>query len=299
MYGMQAFNGSKAAPETGTTPANAIGILESSANPLSSRTPSQQPLSDLRTRAAVNRPQRPIHSYSNTPQPPTPNPRNFYLLLQLLTRAAGNDPNILAILDKFYKDSHLQSSPSSTPKPLPPPHRMPLRPPSSRPHNHTTWHPEGTLIAHLTEHTAPINRVLPSPDHTFFLTASDDGTVKVWDTVRLEKNVVNRARLTHRHGEPGGAVVKVKAVCFVEGTYGVVSAGDDGSLHYYGIEYSVGTLTPKYGKIKVSKTYQLEQGEYAVWLESYRQGTQTTPLQSTTSLLKLTLREITSSSSSS
>jgi phosphoinositide-3-kinase, regulatory subunit 4 len=211
------------------------------------------------------------------------------VIILLLTCIAGTDPNILAILDKFYDDSRLPS-PSSTPKPIPQPPRQPLRPPSSRPHTHTTWHPEGTLIAHLTEHTAPINRVLPSPDHAFFLTASDDGTVKVWDTVRLEKNVVNRARLTHRQGEG----VKVKAVCFVEGTYGVVSAGDDGSLHFYTIEYSVGTLTPKYGKIKVTNTYQLDQGEYAVWMESYRQGIATL----LSMVWKLTLQTTNSSSSS-
>lgn len=30
---------------------------------------------------------------------------------------------------------------------------------------------------------------------------------------------------------------------------------------------------PKYGKIKVVRKYDLDQGEYAVWMESYRQGT--------------------------
>ena len=203
------------------------------------------------------------------------------LLTQLC--AAGNDPNILAILDKFYEDSQVVNDGSDNIKPVPiPALRQPLRQNTNRPqHAQQTWHPEGTLIAHLTEHTAPINRVIVSPDHTFFLTASDDGTVKVWDTVRLEKNVVNRARLTHRHEGTG---VKVKAVCFVEGTHVVASAGDDGSIHVYGIEYSVGTLTPKYGKIKVSKTYQLDQSEYAVWMESYRQG-KPLPSQSSQAIL--------------
>ena len=65
---MQVFNGSKAAPETGTTPANATGILESALNPLSTREYLQQPPSDvLRSGATTNRPSRPIHSYSSHP----------------------------------------------------------------------------------------------------------------------------------------------------------------------------------------------------------------------------------------
>jgi phosphoinositide-3-kinase, regulatory subunit 4 len=122
----------------------------------------------------------------------------------------------------------------------------------------------------LTEHQGPINRVVVAPDQTFFATCSDDGTVKIWDTARLEKNVVNRARQTFRHE---GAAVKVKALCIIDKTYCLASAGDDGSIYVFKVEYSQGPLTPKYGKIKVLRKHNLEQGEYAMWMESYRQGT--------------------------
>jgi phosphoinositide-3-kinase regulatory subunit 4 len=147
--------------------------------------------------------------------------------------------------------------------------RQPLRLNNNRPHALQNWHPEGTLISHFTEHQGPINRVIVAPDHNFFVTCSDDGTIKIWDTVRLEKNVVNRARLTHRHEGTG---VKIKAVCFIDNTHCIASAGDDGSIHLFKVEYSQGTLMPKYGKIKVVRKYDLDQGEYAVWMESYRQG---------------------------
>lgn len=182
---------------------------------------------------------------------------------------AGNDPHILDLLQKFYEDSFFEDGPDFG-KPLPlPATRQPLRLNNNRPHALQNWHPEGTLIAHLTEHQGPVNRVVVAPDHNFFATCSDDGTVKIWDTIRLEKNVVNRARLTYRHE---GTEVKVKNICFIDNTHCIASAGNDGSIHLFKVDYSEGTLTPKYGKIKVIKKHALEQGEYAVWMESYRQG---------------------------
>ena len=173
------------------------------------------------------------------------------------------------MLDKFYDDSFFEDGPDFG-KPLPlPAIRQPFKLNNNRPHTLQNWHPEGTLIAHLTEHQGPINRVVVAPDHNFFVTCSDDGTVKVWDTIRLEKNVVNRARLTHRHEGTG---VKIKAMCFVNNTHCVASAGDDGSINLFKVDYSLGTMTPKYGKIKVIRKYSLEPGEHGVWMESYRQG---------------------------
>ena len=64
-----------------------------------------------------------------------------------------------------------------------------------------------------------------SPDHIFLVSSSDDKTVKVWDTARLERNVTSKPRLsyTQHHG-------KVKAVCMLEGVHCFASAADDGSL---------------------------------------------------------------------
>jgi outer membrane protein assembly factor BamB len=51
-----------------------------------------------------------------------------------------------------------------------------------------------------------VNVIKVSSDQTFFVSGSDDGkktfsgnigTVKIWDTRRLEKNVVNTPRLSH------------------------------------------------------------------------------------------------------
>uniref|UniRef100_A0A667Z7L3 non-specific serine/threonine protein kinase n=1 Tax=Myripristis murdjan TaxID=586833 RepID=A0A667Z7L3_9TELE len=48
------------------------------------------------------------------------------------------------------------------------------------------WHPKGLLVAHLHEHKAAVNRIRVSDEHSIFATASNDGTVKVWDSQKME-----------------------------------------------------------------------------------------------------------------
>lgn len=55
----------------------------------------------------------------------------------------------------------------------------------------------GTLVAHFTEHTAGINQLAISWDNLLFASCSDDGSVKIWDCFRLERNVTNRSRATY------------------------------------------------------------------------------------------------------
>ena len=59
----------------------------------------------------------------------------------------------------------------------------------------------GLLISNFTEHTDAVTKLALSPDHNFFVSGSNDGTVKVWDCQRLEKNVTNRSRTSHVLGE--------------------------------------------------------------------------------------------------
>ncbi|CDQ91270.1 unnamed protein product [Oncorhynchus mykiss] len=48
------------------------------------------------------------------------------------------------------------------------------------------WHPKGLLVAHLHEHKSAVNRIRVSDEHSIFATASNDGTVKVWDSQKME-----------------------------------------------------------------------------------------------------------------
>ncbi|KAI5293665.1 Serine/threonine-protein kinase [Ascosphaera acerosa] len=132
-----------------------------------------------------------------------------------------------------------------------------------------TWRPQGTLVALLAEHTGAINRIAVAPDHRFFLTASDDGTVRVWDAARLEINLTPRSRLTHRHAT--GA--RVTSLTFVTDTHTFISAATDGSIHVVRVHCHVSSGTTTFAKLEVLARYEISDDssrfcdEHAVWLE--------------------------------
>ena len=109
----------------------------------------------------------------------------------------------------------------------------------------------GTLIAHFSEHTGAVNQLKAAPDHAFFISASDDGTVKVWDTQRLERNVTNRSRVTYNHNSTSfchynyssrsilfcATESKVRCVTFAQNTHTVASGAADGSIHVWRLVY--------------------------------------------------------------
>lgn len=94
--------------------------------------------------------------------------------------------------------------------------------------NINNWKPEGTLIAHFTEHTATINQLAISWDNLLFASCSDDGSVRIWDCSRLERNVTNRSRATY--SQQGG---RIKCLTFIEQTYSIAAASDNGSIHVF------------------------------------------------------------------
>ncbi|KAG0258767.1 Serine/threonine-protein kinase [Actinomortierella ambigua] len=122
------------------------------------------------------------------------------------------------------------------------------------------WRPEGTLVAHLAEHKAAINQILVSPDHNFFVSCSDDGSLKIWDTARLEKNVTNRARMSYNL--LGG---KVTCMAFIENTHSVAAGSDNGNIHVFRVNV---IEAGKYGKCETVRRIALED-EYPVIMEHY------------------------------
>jgi phosphoinositide-3-kinase, regulatory subunit 4 len=55
-------------------------------------------------------------------------------------------------------------------------------------------------MAHLQEHTDAVVALRAAPDQAFFLSASADGSVRVWDCYRLERKKSNRHRLLYYQG---------------------------------------------------------------------------------------------------
>ncbi|CAO1632756.1 unnamed protein product [Sympodiomycopsis kandeliae] len=121
--------------------------------------------------------------------------------------------------------------------------------------------PEGKLIAYFDEHLSAVTALAVSTDYLFFASGSEDGTVKIWDTARLEKNVTSRSRATYS-GHSG----KITALIALDTTHCLVSASSDGSLHVWRVEVSSGSL-PKYGKPRLISNFQLSHpGEFVTCL---------------------------------
>jgi phosphoinositide-3-kinase regulatory subunit 4 len=235
----------KALPEIGTTSANAFGKVDAAHTRDTSR--SRQPSSPL----AVDKPQR------SSSQVRFKNAHNY----------TGNDPAILKLLDSMLLERFPSGEIEFGPRVQQPTRKQPIRYKDAHQSSvGVPWRPEGTLVAAFSEHTAAVNRVLVSPDQGFFISGSDDGTVKIWDTSRLERNITRRSRQTYKLGDE----VKVTSLVFVEQTYSFVATGSDGSVHVVRIDYyQSADGTVKFGRPRLLREYQLSKGDQAVWSEHY------------------------------
>ena len=74
------------------------------------------------------------------------------------------------------------------------------------------WKPNKVLVAHLTEHKSSVNQLKITQDSQFFASASSDGTVRIWDCLKLEKKVANRAALVFDQGAIGGKALSIAII---------------------------------------------------------------------------------------
>lgn len=239
----------KAYAETSTSSANAFGKVDA---------PVQ--------RGGTPQPSALAHAYDRKPTQAVAASRRY----RANHSYTGDDPVVLRLLDNVFAENYPTDLFDLGPYVKELDSRQPI-PKSNTQNIHKLWKPEGNLVATFGEHSGPINRIAVPPDHAFFVTASDDSTVKIWDTIRLERNLTPRSRQTHRHS-PGA---RVKTLTFVENTYTFVSGATDGSIHAVRIDYQKVNETARYGKLQLVREYQLpvaENGlqEYAVWMEHFR-----------------------------
>lgn len=225
----------KSVPETGTSGTNAFGEME---GPFAPAVADQNSSTGGKTSQEVAAARRARHTYE------------------------GGDPSIEKMLDNMYLDNFPRDVVEFGPN-VP----VLVNKKSASQANEAPWRPEGNLVAVFSEHNGPISRVAVSPDHVFFITGGHDGTVKVWDTARLERNITHRSRQTHVHAD--GA--KVLALCFIESTHCFVSCASDGSVHVVKVDTITAGGVVRYGKLRLLREYQLPAGEYAVWCEHFKQ----------------------------
>ncbi|CAK7203657.1 Serine/threonine-protein kinase [Sporothrix eucalyptigena] len=207
---------------------------------------------------------------------------------------SGNDPNVLRMLDAMFVDNYPHDVAEFSPMVTPIARKKAASASSPSASNSgrrsassssaagasEIWRPSGQMVATFSEHTGAINRVVVAPDHAFFLTGGDDGTVRVWDTQRLERNISHRSRQIHRHGGSSSSPdnsgkARVLALCFIENTHCFISCASDGSVHVVKVEYATelppGNAPPRYSRLRLLREYQLPPDEWAVWCEHYKQ----------------------------
>lgn len=126
-----------------------------------------------------------------------------------------------------------------------------------------------TLVANLTAHSGPVNALIVSPDHAFFVSCSDDKTVKVWDTAKLERNVTRKPRYIYNQQHAA-----ITALCMLENSHCFASAAADGSLHVVRVHLTYTNAgVAKYGKISIVREHRVEQvGEYITGLCHFNTG---------------------------
>lgn len=248
---------SKALAEIGTTSANAFGKVDGI---------------HVRDSSRVRQPPS-AHSIDGFPTNPVRirfrNAHNY----------TGNDPAILKLLDSMLSERFQSNEIEFGPRIQPAMQRQPIRTKDSQPASTgTPWRPEGTLIASFGEHTAAVTRILVSPDQAFFISGSDDGSIKIWDTSRLERNITRRSRQTYRLGEN----VKVTSLVFVEHTYSFVATGSDGSVHVVRVDYYQSQEgASKFGRPRLLREHQLPKGDKAVWSDHYNEDNKSVLLMAT------------------
>ncbi|KAG8906368.1 Serine/threonine-protein kinase [Tulasnella sp. 403] len=181
------------------------------------------------------------------------------------TTYEGQEPGISNLLDAIYQDNFRDPTTDFGPRV----HQGPVR---KRAIGRTSYirDPSGrrsdvTLVAHLSSHTGQINGIAVAPDHSFFVTCSDDKTVKVWDAARLERSVTSKARHTYtQHHAP------VTCVCMLEASHCFASAANDGSLRVVRVQLSTSSSLPKYKQLQDVREHRVDRaGEYITCMTHY------------------------------
>ncbi|RPD52474.1 ARM repeat-containing protein [Lentinus tigrinus ALCF2SS1-7] len=256
-------DGQKAAPAVGSSKASATGLLEAHAQILSegSQSPSGRtsPVSVAGTVRGQERPRlpsiAPISSYD------------------------GQEPGISNLLEHLYLDNNRDLQNDFGPRV----HEGPVRRRNAARHSFmprdgSARRLEASLIAHFNSHSEAITGIAVSPDHMFFISSSDDKTVKVWDTARLERNVTSKPRHTYNQHH-----ARVKCVCMLEGLHCFASAADDGSLHIVRVHVSQSGTLPKYSKLQVVREHRMDTpGEYITSMVHYSTDTSSNLIYATT-----------------
>ncbi|KAI6038614.1 hypothetical protein EDC04DRAFT_2896147 [Pisolithus marmoratus] len=260
-------DGQKAAPAVGSSNTNAIGIFEAPRM----RTEASPQVSGRTTPVSAVGVSRQGHRRRASSLNPmsTYGGGVSYTHAQLTTAhrlTEGREPGINNLLEDLYSDNNRELQNDFGPRV----HEGPVRRRSAARQNFISRDSgsrriEAALIAHLQSHSDCVTGLAVAPDHAFFVSCSDDTTVKIWDTARLERNVTSKPRHTYTQHH-----ARVKSVCMLEGAHCFASAAEDGSLHVVRVHVNQSGPLPKYGKVQAVREHRMNTtGEYITCMQHY------------------------------
>lgn len=108
-----------------------------------------------------------------------------------------------------------------------------------------TWRPKGILVATLHEHRAGVTALSVAKDNLFLSSASEDGTVKIWDCSQLTTAATVKSQLTYTQGG------RLTSMTICDSSHSVVAGSDDGSVHVFRVDYQ--PLAEKYDNSVVKR----------------------------------------------
>ena len=113
---------------------------------------------------------------------------------------------------------------------------------SSPPPSTTPWRPRGVPLAHLAEHSRGVAGLAVALGGRFFVSASSDGTARVWDVAGLERDVSQRSRGVYGGGGgSSGPSSPLTAVAACADGDTVATGGADGAIHVWRASYARGS----------------------------------------------------------
>jgi phosphoinositide-3-kinase regulatory subunit 4 len=172
----------------------------------------------------------------------------------------GQDPGVRAFLEQVDLENYREPLLDFGPRVLASHRKRAPRPKTSN-------NPQGvTLIGHLTHHSDAIISIVTSPDQVFFATASEDCTVLVWDSAKLERSIACEPRRSYTMDSP------ITAMCRIENTHCLAVASEDGQLHVLRVHVTTAGGSAKYGKVECIRKWQSSGRDGHVTFISHLQG---------------------------
>ncbi|KAJ1894195.1 Serine/threonine-protein kinase [Kickxella alabastrina] len=117
------------------------------------------------------------------------------------------------------------------------------------------WWPKGMLVAEISEHNDAVTHAVAVAG-SGFVTASDDGSLRLFDAASMRKNAVCRSRATRTQGGGG----RITGLLYHEDLDCLVSSSDNGSIHVFRASMRSHTFSDPLA------TAALPAGEYATSL---------------------------------